>query len=170
MITETSDKKELLAAIEEAVNNYQDLLASLDDNNINSIPYPGSWTAGQLVQHVTKSIGFITKAMQAPSKAAERNPGEKIAHLKNIFLDFSKKMNSPDFIFPDEGPYTKQISSNGLNEAFAQFKESANNANLNDIVDGLPFGPTTKLEILHFVLYHTQRHLQQMKNICAAIA
>ena len=42
-------------------------------------------------------------------------------------------------------------------------------ANLTDMVDNLPLGAITKLEILHFVLYHTQRHLHQMKKICDAL-
>ena len=33
MITETSDKKELLAAIDEAISEMQDLISSLDDNS-----------------------------------------------------------------------------------------------------------------------------------------
>ena len=32
------------------------------------------------------------------------------------------------------------------------------------------FGEITKLELLHFVLYHTQRHIHQLKKILAAIS
>ena len=169
MITETSTKEELLTAIDEAILQLQTLLSQLNEDKLNAIPYEGSWTAAQLLQHVTKSIDFMAKAMLDAPKPADRNPGEKIAHLKNIFLDLSNKMNSPDFIFPDTIPSTKQASSDALSKTFEQFKASVHQADLNDIVDGLPFGSTTKLEILHFVLYHTQRHLQQMQNICASL-
>ena len=65
--------------------------------------------------------------------------------------------------------YEKQASIDELNNSFEQFKESAESANLDELVEGMPLGPTTKLEIIHFVLYHTQRHLHQMKKICQAL-
>ena len=169
MITETSGKKELLAAINEAISRLQDLMASLDENKINTVPYKDSWTPGQLFRHVKKSIGGMANAMKTESKATERDPGEKIPHLKKAFLDFSNKMKSPDFIIPEAGPYEKNTASEELNKAFNKFKENTNDANLNELVEGLPLGEITKLEILHFVLYHTQRHLHQMKNITNAL-
>jgi hypothetical protein len=66
---------------------------------------------------------------------------------------------------PGTGPFNKQVTIDELNESFGQFKENTNKADLNEIVKGLPLGEITKLEILHFVLYHTQRHLHQLKNI-----
>ena len=111
----------------------------------------------------------MTKAMQMNAKPAERDPGERITQLKNIFLDFSKKLTQPEFIVPEEKVYEKHSSIDELSQSFNQFKEAAGNANLNGLVEGLPLGPITKLEIIHFVLYHTQRHLHQMKNICAAL-
>ncbi len=48
MITETSGKNELLTAIEEEISQLLDLISSLDENKINTVPYEDSWTAGQL--------------------------------------------------------------------------------------------------------------------------
>jgi len=169
MITETSNKNELLTAIGEEVSQLQIQFSSLDDNRINSVPYEDSWTAGQLLCHVTKSTSGMAKAMNMDSKPAERDPGERISSLKKVFLDFSNKMKSPDFIVPEEGPYEKQATIEELNRSFRLLKKNANNANLTDIVEGLPLGTITKLEILHFVLYHTQRHLHQLKKICGAL-
>jgi len=168
-ITETSDKTELLSAIDEVVSQLQGLMSTLDENRINTIPYKDSWTAGQLFRHVTKSTNAMSKAMSMESKPAGRDPGEKIAMLKKTFLDFSEKLKSPDFIVPEPGPYEKQTSIEKLNKSLRHLKESAGNANLTDMVDNLPLGAITKLEILHFVLYHTQRHLHQMKKICDAL-
>lgn len=169
MITETSNKHELLTEIDEAVTQLLCLMSSLTENNINAVPFIDSWTAGQLFRHVTKSTNAMAKAMHMESKPAERASGEKIPELKKAFLDYSNKMKSPDIIVPEEGPYDKQATIGGLNTSFEQLKESTNNANLTDLVDNLPLGAITKLEILHFVLYHTQRHLHQMKKICDAL-
>lgn len=169
METETLKKNEIATETRMAVSQIIDFMISLDESKINTIPYEGSWTAGQLLRHVTKSISGMAKALEKEGKPAGRDPGERIQELKKVFLDFSKKMQSPDFIVPEEGPYKKQTAIDELNRSFDQFIKNAEKANVNDLVEGLPLGPITKLEIVHFVSYHTQRHLHQMKKICAAL-
>lgn len=169
MTTETLDTNEILSAIADTISELTDLMSAVNEDKVNTIPYDGSWTAPQLLRHVTKSINGMTKSMHMDAKPAERNPGERIEELKKIFLDFSKKLTQPDFIVPEERIYEKQSSVEELNHSFNRFKESTDNANLDDLIEGLPLGPITKLEIIHFVLYHTQRHLHQMKKICKAL-
>ena len=169
MATEALDTTGILSAISDAISRITDLMSAVDEDKVNTVPYEGSWTAPQLLRHVTKSINGMTRAMQMEAKPAKRDPSERIDELKKIFLDFSKKLTQPDFIVPEERIYEKQSSIEELNKSFSRFKESAAGANLDDLIEGLPLGPTTKLEIIHFVLYHTQRHLHQMKKICEAL-
>ena len=169
MATQTLDTNEILAETSDAISQIADLMSDVDEDKVNTIPYEGSWTAPQLLRHVTKSINGMTKALQMDAKPAERDPGEKIEQLQKIFLDFSRKLTQPDFIVPEERIYEKQASIEELHQSFDRFKESIVSANLSDLVEGLPLGPITKLEIIHFVLYHTQRHLHQMTKICAAL-
>ncbi len=169
MATETVDKNEIITAIGDAVLQFTDLMSSVENDKINMVPYEGSWTAPQLLRHVSKSISGMAKAMHMDAKPTERNPGERIEELKTVFLDLSKKLKSPEFIIPEEGTYEKQFTIDDLNKSFNQFKDNANNVNLNEQVEGLPLGPITKLEIMHFTLFHTQRHLHQMEKICNAL-
>jgi len=169
MATETLDRTQVLRATAEAISELTDLMATVDEDKVNTIPYEASWTAPQLLRHVTKSVNGMTKTLHKDAKPAERNPGERIEELKKIFLDFSRKLKQPEFIVPEEMIYEKQASIEELNKSFNRFKESAETANLNELVEGLPLGPITKLEIIHFVWYHTQRHLHQMKKICEAL-
>ena len=169
MATETFNTNEIVSATADAVYQLTALMSAVDEDKVNTVPYEGSWTAPQLLRHVVKSIDGMTKAMQMDAKPAERNPGERIEQLKQIFLDFSKKLTQPDFIIPEERVYEKQSSIEELNQSFDWFKQSVAAANLNDLIEGFPLGPITKLEIVHFVLYHTQRHLHQMKKICEAL-
>ncbi len=169
MTNDVLTRPKLFASIGDAVSQLVQLMSSLDDGNVNKVPYEGSWNAGQLLRHVTKSINGMAGAMLAESKTAERNPSEKVPQLQETFLSTTNKFNSPEFIVPENETYHKQTSMAELNQAFETLKENAGNANMDDLVDGLPFGPTTKLELLHFVLYHTQRHLRQMGRICEAL-
>lgn len=169
MATETLETSEILSATSVAIGELTDLMSGVDENKVNTIPYEGSWTAPQLLRHVTKSINGMTRALQMDATPATRNPSERTDELKKIFLDFSKKLTQPEFIVPEERVYEKQSAIEGLNKSFGRFKESAAVAKLDDLVEGLPLGPITKLEIIHFVLYHTQRHVFQMKKICEAL-
>ncbi|MEO8516916.1 MAG: DinB family protein [Flavobacterium sp.] len=169
MTNKASDTNEILSKISETILEITDLMSAVNDDKVNTIPYDGSWTAPQLLRHVTKSNNGMTKVMHMDAKPANRNPGERIEQLKTIFLDFSKKLTQPEFIVPEERIYEKQPAIDELIKSFNEFRESAGSTNLDDLVEGLPLGPITKLEIIHFVLYHTQRHLHQMKKICEAL-
>lgn len=169
METATLNTNDLFTTLEEAVTELVGFISPLNEQQVNGVPYENSWTAGQLMRHVSKSIGGLAKAITIPSKPAERDPGEKIAGFKATFLDFSTKMKSPDMVAPEDGPYQKQEAIEELQSGFEQLKLNAGQANLNELVEGLPMGPVTKLELLHFVLYHTQRHVHQMKKIFEAL-
>lgn len=168
-MSETINKTDILDQIDEAVSQLIELMSTLEENEINMIPYQDSWTAGQLFQHITKSTEGMAKAMQRPGEPAERDPSKNIDNLKKTFLDFSTKMESPEFIVPEAGTYEKAASIQKLGSSFQQLRENAKNADVTVIVKNLPFGDATKWELLHFVLYHTQRHLYQMKKIHDAI-
>jgi hypothetical protein len=168
-VTVITDKKELLASIHDPIVRMLDLMSPLDNIKVNRVPYKDSWTAGMLFRHVSKSLNAMSKAMHMDGRPAGRDEGEKIPELKKTFLDFSSKMKSPEFIVPENGHYEKQAICEELNNSFDHLKQSTANAELPDLIEGLPLGPITKLEILHFILYHTQRHLNQMKKICEAL-
>lgn len=169
MITETAGKKELLTAIDESLSQLLQALSALDEKGLNTVPYPDSWTAGELLRHITKSTGGIAKAMKQNGQPAQRAEGERIAEIKSTFLDFSLKMKSPEFIVPEKGPYEKEASTQELKAAFTALAANTNEANLGEMVEGLPVGAMTKLELLHFALYHSQRHVHQMKKIAEAL-
>ena len=111
-MTDLSNTNELLAEIEKAVSDLVNLFSSLDDNKINVVPYQGSWTAGQLLRHITKSTTATAAAMQMPSQPAERDAGKRINEIRTVFLDFDHTLQSPEFIVPEEGHYNKQTSLN----------------------------------------------------------
>jgi hypothetical protein len=73
-------KEELFISINDTVAKLVQLISSLDESEINKIPYEDSWTAGQVLRHITKSTNGMAKAMQASSKAAERDPAENVPH------------------------------------------------------------------------------------------
>ena len=99
---------------------------------------------------------------------ADRDPGERILQLKQNFLDITKTMQSPEFIVPEKMHYNKESLVTEFEAALSPLTK-LKDVNLNELITGLPLGPITKLEILHFIFYHFQRHLIQMKRITEAL-
>jgi hypothetical protein len=169
MINEQSTKTELLTATALPVETIIGFAKPLTDENFNRVPYQNSWTAAQLMDHVTKSISGMAQTIGQQGKPADRKPGEKIAELKKTFLDLTTKMESPDIILPGDGPFKKEDSIAVLRKALEDLNKNSEDINVNELMEDLPFGPVTKLELLHFTLYHTARHSYQMKRICGKL-
>lgn len=163
------ERTELFSQIDKTVSELLDQVFYLDASKINTVPYENSWTAAQLLRHITRSTLSMTKAMDAPQKDPGRAADARAAELEKIFLDTSNRFNAPEFIIPEDVTYEKEHSMQELRNAFHKLKEKANGTELNSLVEGMILGPVTKLEILYFSLYHTQRHLRQMKKIIAAL-
>lgn len=136
---------------------------------LNTVPFVNSWTAAQVLIHITKSNRAIAQGLQMHGLPAERDPEQNTDHLKKIFLDFKAKYNSPDFIIPEDGYHNKEQIINALELSIRNLQTGRNETDLSEIIDLPIFGEITKLELLHFVLYHTQRHIRQLKNILGTI-
>lgn len=164
----TSQKKQISAAINTTINDLSLLLSSVNEEQINVVPFAGSWTAGQLSKHVLMSnLGFI-EIINGPYKETHRQSDEMVQKIKTDFLDFSTKGQSADNLKPPLIDYNK----NELLISFETLKEKMNHViEISDLTKTctafeLPvYGFLTRWEALHFILYHTQRHIYQLKNI-----
>ena len=167
--TNTFNIGETLSEIETFKTEYKNLIAHLNDDQFNTRPFSGSWTPGQLTQHLIKSASSLARALSKPGQEAERDPLEERAGLEKLFLDFSSKMKSPEFITPDDKNFTKADLMIQLDEAYQKVETNAFKTNLTEFVSGLPLGELTKVEAVYFVSYHTQRHLHQLKKMIQSL-
>ncbi len=74
-------------------------------------------------------------------------------------------LKSPVSVLPEHDAYEKDVLIEKLKKGSKNFIETGNVINLSELLNLQPIGELTKLEVLHFILYHTQRHTQQLKNI-----
>jgi hypothetical protein len=165
MTTDILDTKELFADLNRTTGELLKLISSANESTLNTVPFKDSWTAAQLASHITKSNKAITQALNMKGEPAGRNPDARTGELKAMFLDFSIKFQSPEFIVPAEGSYQKEKLVDDLKRSIEHLEETGNKANLAEIISLPAFGEITKLELLYFVSYHTQRHIHQLKNI-----
>ena len=108
------DTKEVVTESDQTFSGLLNELSTISDEKINTIPFAGSWTAGQLAQHVILSADGIVQLLNGPVKDTGRDPEANIPKLEAIFLDFTSKYQSPDFIVPEYKNYDKHELINSL--------------------------------------------------------
>lgn len=165
-------QNEIQSKVEEATSELLHLISSLTTEQLNQKPDGGGWSAGQVGEHLLKSYGVV-ELLRGRTKPTTRPIDEKIQELKSVFLNFDIKLESPEFIIPSEKHIERDVLLERLGEkinAIVGFsKEHDLSATCLDFE--LPgTGAMTKLEWLHFVTYHTQRHNHQMKKIIEKVS
>ena len=161
------DTQEVIMELQNTVTELLQVLEAFTQEQLNNIAFEGSWTAAQVAQHILLSNSSIIQYLPVNGKTVEREPGKGIEVLRNTFLDFSTKLKSPDFIIPREGLYKKEEIISNVKTSFAQLNQISNTVDLSGAIVHPALGEITKFEMLHFVIYHTQRHINQLKKIAA---
>ena len=162
-------RKELHIAIDETLSDLLDVVSNFNQEQFNMAPDKDSWTPGEIAQHLVLSLSGFVELMNGPTQETNRKPDEHVETIKNVFLNFNIKLKSPDFIIPEKKDYNKEDLLRTLKKLKLALEEIVENAELDktctlfEIPGGL--GHLTRLEALAFVIYHTQRHVHQLKNI-----
>ncbi len=159
------DAKELFASLDQTWNQLLDLISLTDEKLVNQIPFEGSWTVGKLSRHVVKSNHGMVQLLQLPGETANRGLADGEPKLKNIFLNFEAKYKAPQSIVPETKHYDKQALLDDLKSSIQQLTRERTKQDLSKLLTVDLLGELTKLELYYFILYHTQRHIHQLKNI-----
>ncbi len=136
--------------------------------DFNIVPFEGSWTAGQVTEHIFKSINGAPQLLTGASTPTQRDPNQNVAHLRGLFLDFTTKMKSPEFILPSNEPKSYTTLVNGVAEILTAVIEVSKTIDTSLTIANFEFpksGPLTRIELLNFISVHTQRHTHQLKEI-----
>jgi len=163
---------EISAGFEETSGELIQLISSTNDEQFNEIPFEGSWTIAQVGEHLLKSYGLIEALNFGPVRHAERSPEKEIETVKKIFLDFDAKYKSAAALLPSDEPIEKEKLLSDLQKRISQIKEVIKTKDLTETCVGLPFkgvGELTRIEWLHVILFHTQRHIHQIKSILKSL-
>jgi hypothetical protein len=164
--------KNLVTRLENMKSDLTGTISSFSQEQLNIIPFHGSWTAGQVTEHILLSVAGVTKALYGKTKETEREPGKKVELIRSLFLDFSQKLNAPGFIIPSPATYQPEAL---LQSAIETMDASIRAVHTLDLTSTclefeLPrFGKFTRLEWANFIVYHSLRHIHQMKNILRKI-
>lgn len=156
---------ELLQEFEAATNSYIDLVATLSQDEINTVPFTGSWTAAQVTEHLCKSDTAMIQALNGPVQPTNRPPDAGVDKLRSIFLDFTTRLPAPEFIIPAAETHDKDSLIAAFKTGREQLGKAIQTLDLTATCHMPIFGKPTRLELIAFVIFHTQRHTNQVKHI-----
>ena len=162
--------KHIDSDIREVFDNVIQLVNNTTNDELNEVPFEGSWTIGQVAQHIILCSGGV---LDNQTKEAGRPYDEKVDELRSIFLNMEQKSQAAPGVYPSMRMYNQE-------ELVKQLE--SNKANLLGIIDErdlmqlsldieFPFmGYLTRYEWLAFICFHTHRQLNQMNNIRQRLA
>lgn len=156
-----------------ARNAILDAVASIKQDDFNTIPFEGSWTAGQVTDHINKATKDLQQLSSMPVTTTERQPDAHVPKLKDIFLDMNAKYRSPDFILPSDGPHDKEALLKNITHTWDAVAKAATGMDLSPTATGFELpgvGQLTLWENIYLGIYHTQRHAAQLRKINKALA
>ncbi|MBO9151267.1 DinB family protein [Chitinophaga sp. GCM10012297] len=159
-------------AADDAITEMAGLLASCSQEQANRVPFSGSWTAAQVVEHMRISISGCIELLQGGAKpTTHRSPDAKVPDLQ-VFLDYNIKMESPDFVQPEDKIYDKEALSKEMEKLRRELNGTLGGKDLNETLTGFDFpflGELTRTELVHFVAWHTTRHNRQLRKIVGVL-
>lgn len=155
-----------------ALSGLYDLFSAIPAGAVNTVPFPGSWTPAQLARHLVMANGGCLEEINGPVQETTRPIDAGVEPIKTTFLDFSQKLQAPSFVVPPAIDYDKGELLASLKDIQSGLLASLDNQDLTQtcLLFELPvLGYLTRWEILHFVLYHTRRHLRQLQGMKEAL-
>ncbi len=164
--------KGILSELLQTKANFLESISRFRQEEFNTIPFEGSWTAAQVAEHILKSVSGTSEVMNGPVQPSDRNPVEKVDWIRDLFLDFGIKMKSPEFVLPSDEPADKDKRYAALENTFDKIELAIRSLDLDPTCMAFEFpnaGPLTRAEWIWFAIYHTQRHNRQLDNIYASL-
>lgn len=161
-------KQTLQKNIIETFRNLNETVSLFSQEEINIVPFKGSWTAGQVVQHIIIACSGYPKLFAGNKEKTTRKPDDNIKDLKAVFLNFDEKMDSPDFLKPKITDYNKNSLSLSLLKIESELLDSSEKFDLALLCLDFQLpdsGKFTIYEWISFALIHTQRHTKQLHDI-----
>lgn len=170
---EVVNRKQLLRDLDQSEQDFYSTLASFQPEQVNEVPFEGSWTAGQVAEHILMAESGIPETVLGSTIETDRPVAQYVPVIESIFLDFTAKYQAPEFIIPSDGPHDQQQLLEAFKTERAAIREIAASEDLTVTCTDFEFPQVanlTRWEWLQFVLCHSKRHTRQLRNISEKVS
>lgn len=161
------DTSHLQQQLTEAFDHFIKPFSGLSNETVNDKPKQGSWTIGQLAQHVVLATSGVP---DGSTKPANRKMDQLEQEIIATFTNQEVKFTSPEPLEPEKKQYDrdqllKQLERNKLT-LINVLKEKELSELCLDME--LPvWGYLTRYEWIKLITYHTERHVRQLEKLSA---
>lgn len=155
----------LLFEINKTFDTLIGILSKTNNIDVNKIPFEGSWSIGQVAEHIIICGSGIP---DNETKSAAREKDEKVSILKGIFLNMDEKAEADASVRPHGIAHKQDDLINQIKAMKEKLCLIAANKDLGALCLDMEFptlGLLTRYEWLSFICFHTQRHSRQIENI-----
>jgi hypothetical protein len=160
--------EKIIREADETLSALEYEFSRFDSPQINEVPFEGSWTAGQLAEHLVLSNSGFLEVINGPVAETDKPADLMVKEIRKDFLNFNVNYNSPKEIYPEDRTYNQPELLKSLKQIREGISDAITGLDLTKTCTAyeLPgYGFLTRLEAIYFVIYHTQRHVHQLKNI-----
>lgn len=163
--------------LKEAKNTFKDFdnsLSRFSKEILNEKPFEGSWSAGQVAEHITKSNeGILHALLHGKIKTTERAFDQEVKSIIDIFSS-QEKMQSAKHLEPTQKTHHLDLLNSILDRQKLMLIETIKVKDLHNIIPELPFPPNpdglTRNEWIHLLIVHANRHKNQIDNIYSLLS
>lgn len=158
---------QLREALIQAFDDFRETISRFRDEDLNRIPYAGSWTPAQVACHIILATDGVPDQHIAP---ADRPFDAFLPRIRPWWEDMSQKFKAPEPLTPDNNPREKEELFNELDRVRAKDLSIIAEKDLTAVCLDfeLPtIGHLTRYEWLWFIEMHLKRHTFQLKNMQA---
>ena len=161
--------KAITTKFQQTIKELTEMLEAFSTEQLNKIPFPNSWTAGQVGDHLLKSYGSW-EIFKGATEFADRQYDKNCKTLSDLFLNFNIKLiaENSDAIYPSDGYIENENLISNIQTISDRIISFSSRNDLRVLCLDFEF-PTfeymTRFEWLHFYAVHTQRRIKQLTKI-----
>jgi hypothetical protein len=163
---------ELLAEFDLSSQNLIQTLNSFSEEHWNVKPVENSWSAAQVNWHLLVIEDGINRFFTGTTAPSHRNGNAIIRRMDQFLENRTRTYSAPDYTQPPDEPGEKKDLIQKLESVRTQLAGHIIKQDLNVLCLDFKhffFGELTRYEWIHFVVYHSNRHLVQLQNIKNAL-
>ncbi len=136
-------------------------------HSFNLSPGPG-WSAGQVTEHILLTDIAVFRVLQGELSFAGRKSDEKLPLIQAALVDRSRKLEATSAATPSDllkDPFSLQEKIMRERNSIIQFLNTIEEDSLCVSRPHRFLGDLTITEWVWFLVYHTDRHIEQIKQI-----
>lgn len=166
LLTRTSDI--IAGDLRENTENLFRFLDNVDERIFDNKPSDNEWSVKDCCEHIIIIENSLTHILKGNTKETTKDPERKIELIRNVFQNLEKKYHAPEAIKPVGTIKNKEEVKEKFSRIRNELLRIGNEMNWTDVCldfRNVGFGIMTRVEWIYFCIYHTERHLHQMRSI-----